>query len=398
MNKKDRINILLGQYRQIVDSERNRQCRRLWKQTRSIILDKWRGCPETIAKINQAPVCVWLGTDILHEFLGLDLVRYYTEPLYFLEKWLEVKIFHFQNFPDDNYYDSFIPLWLGEGFEATLFGMKMRYLTDKDPSIDRTDPVINDQTDLDAIPQPGFHTAGIMPLAIRFYEEILETVKDFGLDVGFVNWGNGPQMTCNYLHGFENMCAGFLVNPEFVRKLLERVTMFRMEWTRQRSKYLGQPVPMGEILDDDASVPNLSPDIFEEFIFPCEKRLAEFHRGISYWHDCGPADPYLDSVKRLGTIELMNSGPFSDHRLIAEYFAKQSAIEHHVKPRDEGVNADPGALKHLFHEIKNLYRVHGALAYTVRLTAYRNPRQTIQQDIETTQKWVRLATETFHKL
>ncbi len=398
MNEKDRIKHLLDQYRRIVDLPRNRECWKLWKRTRSIILDKWRGCPEAISNIKQAPVCVWLGTDILHRLMGLDLIRYYTQPLYYLEKWLEIKLFHFRNFPDDNYYDAFIPLWLGEGFEATLFGMKMCHRADKDPSIDRSHPVINDEAGLDTLTQPDFHTAGMMPLAIRFYEEILDTVKEFGLEVGFINWGNGPQMTCNYLYGFENMCAGYLTNPEFARNLLRRVTEVRIEWTKGRSNYLGLPVEMGEILDDDASAPNISPEVFENFILPCEKRLAEFHGGIFYWHDCGPADPYLDSVKNLGTIELMNSGPFTNHKLIAEIFAKQSAIEHHVKPQDEGVNADPVSLKSLFREIKDLYQAHDALAYTVRLTAYRNPRQTIQRDVENTQRWVRLAKETFSGL
>ena len=82
---------LLEQYRQIVASARNRQSREAWAATRSIVLDKWRGCPRPVAETGRAPICVWLGSQFLIEMLGTDLSRYYREPMYFLEHWLKTK-------------------------------------------------------------------------------------------------------------------------------------------------------------------------------------------------------------------------------------------------------------------------------------------------------------------
>ena len=135
-----------------------------------------------------------------------------------------------RRFADDNYYDDFIPVWLGEGFEATLWGMKMCYDPAKDPWIDRR-PVIASETDIHRLPRPDFGSQGLMPLAKRFHHELLAAVEPFGMSVGFQNWGNGPLMTANYLAGMEPLAMAFLDQPEFARALLDYVTDCRIAWT-----------------------------------------------------------------------------------------------------------------------------------------------------------------------
>lgn len=380
---------LLEQYRQVIASARNRQSRNCWAATRSIVLDKWRGCPRPIAETGRAPVCVWLGSQFLIELLGTDLSRYYRDPIYFLEHWLQAKLLHFQRFADDNYYDDFIPVWLGEGFEATLWGMTMCYHPTKDPWVDRR-PVIASEADLDRLPRPDFDSnQGLMPLARRFHEEVLHTVEPFGMSMGFQNWGNGPLMTANYLAGTESLAMAFLDRPEFARGLLDYVADCRMAWTRQRAAYLGQPVPPGEILDDDVSVPLVSPAIYHQFIFPAERRLADFHGGVAYWHDCGPAEPYLETVANLGTIELIHVGPFTEPAAVARRFAASAAIEVHVRPAS--VYADPDVLRSDLEHLRETFRAAGVRAYCVRLTAYRNPAIDLAADLAAIQRWLATA-------
>jgi len=396
MSESKHIKRLLEEYRYIVDSPKNRNCRSLWTKTRSIVLDKWRGCPKENLKSGIVPLVTWIGFDIVRELTGLDIGRYHRDPIYFLENWLKLKIYYYNNFEDDNYYDNFIPIWLGEGFETTLFGMNIGYLPEKEPWIDRSKPVVTSPDDIDKLTNLDFRHKGLMPLAVRFYEEINEIVKDFDMDVGFVNWGNGPLTTCNYLRGYENMASDFLLNPEFARQILEFVSRVRIDWIKWRHGYLkDKSVEMCEMWDDDASVPNLSPSTFEEFILPAEKNLANFHRGISYYHNCGPADPYLESIKKLGKIELMHAGPFTNYARVAELFGHTSAIEHHVKSQEEGMNVNPENLEKRLKKVKDTYDARDVKAYTVRLTAYRNPAQTVNDDIKKIKAWIKVARKIF---
>jgi hypothetical protein len=393
MNEHPLLQELLEEYSGIVVSPRNQRCRGLWARTRSIVLDKWRGCPRPIGEIGKAPVCVWLGSQFLLELLGTDLSRYYREPMYFLEHWLKTKLFHFQRFCDDNYYDAFIPIWLGEGFEATLWGMTICYDAARDPWIDRRRPVIQPDGDPRKLPWSGFGSEGLMPLVRRFHEELLATVEPFGMGVGFQNWGNGPLMTANYLAGVEPLAMAFLTQPDFARMLLEYVAERRIEWTIQRAKHLGEPIEKGEILDDDVSAPLVSPAVYRDFIFPAEKRLADFHAGIAYWHNCGPADLYLKTLEGLGKIELMHAGPFTNPIAVAKHFASSAAIEVHVRPTS--VYAAREVIQRDLEHLREIFREAEVHAYTVRLTAYRNPTLDLQADLAAVERWLDVAQAVF---
>jgi len=388
------IHRLIDKYHEITASPRNMAAKNMWSQHRSIVLDKWRGCPKPYRELGTPPVVVWLGTDIMQEMTGMDVGRYYSEPAYFLECWLKSKIFHFETFNDDGYYDTQIPIWLGEGFEATLFGMPMCYSKTRDPWVDRSQPPILEDQPVNDLPYPTFASGGLMPLAIQFYEELKTMLNGTGLEPVFQNWGNGPMMTCNYLFGFENTAMSFYTNPDFIAALLMYIAQARIAWTKERANYLVEPISKGEILDDDVCVPNVSPDIYNQFIFPAEKRLSDFHNGISYWHCCGPAEPYMSKVIDLKNVDLVSSGPFSDHKQIAKSIGNQAAIEHHVKPQDEGVAATDKSLYQLFSDIKQMYNDSEVTAYTLRLTAYRNPSQSFKDDIERVKRWVEIAKET----
>ena len=62
---------------------------------------------------------------------GLD--DYYTQGLTYLVADLNMKIYRFENFLDGTPIGKDISLWMGAGFEASLFGMEQVYTKDKDP-------------------------------------------------------------------------------------------------------------------------------------------------------------------------------------------------------------------------------------------------------------------------
>ena len=397
IRKSDELKKLLNEYIKIHNSDRNTKVKRLWKKTRAMILDKWRGIPEDLINTGgKIPYVCWPGLDIWSRVFNLDIGKYHYDPEYFLTNWLKMKIYYFNNFDDDNYYSNAIPVWTGEGFEATLFGMKIKYSSNSEPWIDRKTAPLLDNENIEKLSFDNFENKGLMPLVREFYEEISGTVSDWGMVVDLNSWGNGPVATANYLRGIENLSMDYLVNTGFANKLLDFVSTARDEWYKYRTRYLNNVIgeyDHPEIWDDDAAVPNLSPSIFKSIIWQYEKKIHDFQGGFSYYHNCGPMDPFLDDIYRFENIEMIHSGPFSNHKKIAEKFGQRCAIEHHVRPQDDCMKLDYSGMVNKFKNLKNDYLEYHSRAFTIRLTAYYNPEISIEENLKKIRNWVRAGRE-----
>ena len=51
--------------------------------------------------------------------------------------------------------------------------------------------------------------------------------------------------------------------------------------------------------------------LYEDFILPYELELAEFHRTVTYWHSCGLASDFYESVATIPHVQMMQVGPWS---------------------------------------------------------------------------------------
>jgi hypothetical protein len=393
IRKTDELKKLLEDYIAIYNSDKNKQVKRLWVKTRALILDKWRGIPRDLSDTGgKIPFVSWPGFDIWRKILNLDIGRYHNNPEYFLKNWLKMKVYYANNFDDDNYYSNTIPLWMGEGFESTLFGMKMLYSKDFEPWIDRKTAPLSSNEDINILEIESFKNKGLMPLAIQFYEEVSDVVNDYGLIVDFASWGNGPTATANYLRGIEKMSMDYLLNPEFANKLFNLIVNARIAWFKYRTEYLGGRIgeyQHPEIWNDDAAVPIISPDIFKNIIWKHEKKLYDFQGGFSYYHNCGPMDPFLEDIAKFNNIEMIHAGPFSDYRKILKKFGKRCAIEHHVKPQDDCMKVKSSEILKKFKKLKNDYEEFKARAVTIRLTAYYNPGISIDENISKIREWTK---------
>ena len=390
-----KIQDLLKKYVKICNSEKNKENKSYFKKTKSIILDKFRGVPKDLCKIdNVVPFVYWLGLDLWRDIFNINIERFYKDPLYYLENWLKIKIFYFENFNDYNCFENFIPLWLGEGFEATFFGCKLKYSDDREPGIDRKYILIEEPKDLNKLSIPNFYNSKPMNLAVKFYNDISKIVSDYGIEVGFVDWHYGPTALCNYIRGFENISLDFLLNKEFAKELMEFVVLSRIEWSKERDKFLSTKRREGCIIsNDDVCVPNVSPKIYSELIFPYEYKLHEFYGNFSYYHDCGPMDPFLEKIGEFKNIDLIHSGPFSNYKKVGEFFCKRTPIELHLRPVEDFVYCSEEDFRNRLLKIREVYSKLGVRSYYIRLTSYSHPELSVNENMTKLKKWCDISNE-----
>jgi hypothetical protein len=381
------INDLIEKYINIVNSERNEKNRLYYKKTRSIITDKFRGVPKSTEN-GKVPFINWLGLDLWQDLLGINVERMYKDPVYYLNCWLRKKIFYFENFNDCNYFDNFIPIWLGEGYEATFFGCKLLYFKDREPSIDRNYILIKEYKDFNKLGAPDFNNSKPMSNVIDFYNKIKKIVSDNGMEVGFYDWNYGPTALCNYIRGFENFSLDFLTNKQFVRDLMQFIINTRMKWSKERNKILNaDKIKDAVISNDDVSVPNVPPGVYKELIFPYEKQLSQYYNNFSYYHNCGPIDPFLDEVIKFKEIDMIHCGPFSDFKKMGQLFKDKSSIELHLHPVKDFIDADEEDFKKRLQDISSYYNNIEVKSYCIRLTSYSHPKLSTNENINKLKRW-----------
>ena len=393
MTHKKSVEALLDAYGRLVTSERAGANKSLFSKTRSIIECKFRGVPQSLAETDgRIPFVYTLSMGLCQQLFDLDMERFYKEPRYFLENWLRIAIFHFENFPDCSVYERFLPMWMGEGFEATLFGGRLIWKKDKDPCVDCNHIVIGDRDDLKRIKEPDFYSSGNMPLLLRFYKQLKDMVEGHQIQLGFKDWHYGPMAMLIYLRGFENALCDLITEREFAREILHFIVSSQVKWCGERDRFLGGAREHGALLyNDTACVPNISPRIYRETILPYEKMLREQFGTIAYYHNCGPIDPFLTDIRDLRKIDMIHSGPYSDYREVGKTFASHAPIELHLHPEKDFVKCDEQEFVKRLQEIKDTYASLGVNAYCVRLSSYSHVDLSLENNVRKLRRWCELS-------
>lgn len=137
MKTTETVSGLIAQYSTLFESGENKRRLALWTRTDEGIRGEmqWHGIPSYSAGSGiPMPVTVECQNKIWEEILGLDLKRFYTEPDYYLEYYLKIKIEKFLRFTDDTPLTMDIPVVLGVTHEAGMLGQKVILDGGEEPS------------------------------------------------------------------------------------------------------------------------------------------------------------------------------------------------------------------------------------------------------------------------
>ncbi len=143
---------LLDELSRLCDSRENKRRLSLWERPDLAIRGEtqWHGIPNYKSASGRAmPVTVECLDNIWQTELGLRLDRFFTDPDYYLEYYLRIRLRKYREFPDDTPLTREIPLHFGVTHEAGLLGQRVILGTDVEPAFSRT-PIVEERTNLPA--------------------------------------------------------------------------------------------------------------------------------------------------------------------------------------------------------------------------------------------------------
>jgi hypothetical protein len=183
---------------------------------------------------------------------------------------------------------------------ASIYGIPIRYDRDQWPASEHFNLSEDEMSNLVA---PDLNENS-------FYQSILEQVGSIaeseGKVVGFINW-QGVLNNAQRLRG-QDLFMDMLMNPEGVKNMLECITTTMIDAASGLQKRQAESgVNYSFFTVSNCLVNMLSPDLYNEFILPFDKRIADAFSTIGI-HNCAwNANPYLDdyaSVPKVGYIDM----------------------------------------------------------------------------------------------
>jgi len=306
------ISTLLDEFERLCESEENKRRLSLWDTSECGIRGEtqWHSVPGYSVRENPVmPVTAECLEKIWQDILGLDLAKYHTDPEYFLEYHLKIRLKKFKEFPDDTPLTRDIPVCFGVTHEAGMLGQKVYLDTGEEPSFAK-EAVVDENTDFSR--KIDFNNNEYLAMVLPFYNKVKQlSGKDY--NVIFPAWYRGPQGTALYIRGFQNLSMDLYLNPEFVHRLLRYVTDTQKEYEQWKAEYTGVPIAKADLFNDD--IPIMSPEAYKEFFFPYEQELSDFYGGVYYWHSCGDVTKHVPEIEKLSSIDIFDFGVTMENKL-----------------------------------------------------------------------------------
>jgi len=379
---------LMETVRKIVDSDKNQKKAESWVQNDSTARDHWRGTPKNSKDLEKIPFTVEPEIPMWAEILKFNIKEFYTNPRIYLENQLKMAIYRHENFDDYTVIEKDIPIWFGTSFESSLFGAETIYSSTASPWVAKK-PIFADKSQVKFSDYPDFYDSGLMPLAHKFYTELNEMVDD-DFNVIFPEWGRGPFGVATHLRGYENILMDLVSDPQFSHELLAYITESRKKWVKERAEFLNEPIPKGNLYNDEVNTPSISPGLAEEFVLRYEKDLSSFHNGIMYWHSCGNTTDLLEVIEQLPDLEMFHIGPWTEISKANKIFGDKCALEICLDPFSDVQTAKP---KQMREKLEYIIKECAGSSYTIRADGF-HVRKSLSQELNIIYQWIDIAKNT----
>ena len=250
--------------------------------------------------------------------MNYDLDRYFQDRDFNFEKTMEYRLWHLENIPDDSPLIGIYEMdYACHSLEYSMFGIMPTWIPGEYPAYGA--PIIKDKEDFKKLKVPNFFEDGFMPRVIEDYHRYKEELRG-RLEVGIRKTVQGPFQTATGLYGQENVYMGEILDPDFLKELMEFAFQFHKEWAAGWEKLHEKPYGMVNIGDDDIDTRfTVSPRVFRSLVLPIHKKYGETFEGV-HWHSCGDTNNVMKDIATIPNIKLLEIGPKDDARETAEIF------------------------------------------------------------------------------
>lgn len=277
----------------------------------------------------QVPLALIVDSPWLPGFAGMDTRDYYLFP----DKWLQANLSLLQRFPEVVWIPGF---WVefGMAAEPSAFGSRVRFYANRPPSIE---PLVADLDFWQHVQPVNPLEDGLMPLALRLYEQMDRRLQAEGLSIPMVA-ARGPLATASWLTGITPLMEGMIAQPEQVSKLLETVTTSLIRWLEAQLGAISRPVGI-LVLDDLVGM--VSRRTYQSMVEPHLRRLFDHFSGLlKIYHNDTPCPHLLESLSQAG-FDVFNFSHETDIALVKQKTGGRVALMGNVAPLDLGVRGTP---------------------------------------------------------
>jgi len=197
--------------------------------------------------------------------------------------------------------------------EAADCGAAVRFFDDQPPAVLETEALLADKRLLAGLGIPDPLGGGRMHDRVRAMSLFKERV---GREKLIEGWIEGPCAEAADLRGINALMMDFIDDPAFVRDLFEFILEMEIRFAEAQAQAGADIIGIG-----DAAASLVGPAIYEEIVWPYEKRLVDaLHaRGTKVrLHICGNTGRILSGMGRLGCDIVDLDWPASLRRARAE--------------------------------------------------------------------------------
>ena len=179
--------------------------------------------------------------------------------------------------------------------EATDLGAKIQWYEDRPPGIVEEEALLQEKSVLAQLKIPGAILGGRMEDRIRG----VELLRKYAGEKLFVEgWVEGPCAEAADLRGISRLMIDFSDDPAFVQDLFEFTLEIAVRFASAQIKAGADIIGIG-----DAAASLVGPRIYNEFVWPWEKKLVDsIHAGGAKvrLHICGNTRRILQGLGKLG--------------------------------------------------------------------------------------------------
>jgi MtaA/CmuA family methyltransferase len=178
--------------------------------------------------------------------------------------------------------------------EAADCGASVRYFDDQPPAMDEIDALLADKTRLRVLKTPD-------PFMGRMNDRVQAAAlfrEKVGGELAIEGWVEGPCAEASDLRGINRLMTDFFDDPAFVRDLFEFALELGLRFGKAKAEAGVDIIGVG-----DAAASLVGPQIYEEFVFPYEKRLVDGLHALGVavrLHICGNIQRILAPIAQLG--------------------------------------------------------------------------------------------------
>jgi MtaA/CmuA family methyltransferase len=179
--------------------------------------------------------------------------------------------------------------------EASDCGATVKYFPNQPPALEESNALLADKGRLRNLKVPDPRSSPRMGNRLRALEFYRQRVHKEKLIEG---WIEGPVAEAADLRGINALMLDFFDDPGFVTELFAFVLELELTFARAQMESGAELIGVG-----DAAASLVGPRIYEEFVWPYEKRMMDGLRAMgarTRLHVCGNTRPILRLLGQLG--------------------------------------------------------------------------------------------------